>query len=144
MYKGMFYNPRCDLRNLRKDIHRVVNDVLENESEWEGNYWQPPIDVVESDNAFIVAVELPGLNKEDIKINIHENAITINGEKKPVTEENQRLHSEFWYRPFRRTINLPGEINREKISARYENGILQVTLPKMEKSTAKEIKIDVK
>jgi len=144
MYKGMFYHPWRDLRNLKKDIHRVVNDVLGSEPEGEGKYWQPPIDVVETDDAFMVAVELPGMNKEDIKINIHENTLYLNGEKKAVTEDSQRLRSEFWYGPFRRTINLPGEINREKIMARYENGILQVTLAKIEKSGAKEIKIEVK
>lgn len=143
MYKGVFYHPWQDLRNLRKDIHRVVNDVLGNEPEWAGGYWQPPIDVVETEDSYLVAAELPGVNKEDVIINIHGNTLRLSGEKKLSSEKNHRLRSEFWQGPFRRSIDLPGEIDREKIVAKYENGILIVTLPKMEESRSNEIKIEV-
>ena len=144
MYKGMFYQPWRDLRNLKRDIHQVVNDFLGNEPEWEAGYWQPPVDMVESDDAYFVAAELPGMKKEDIKINFHENTLRLSGERNPFSEEKNKVRSEFWHGPFSRSIDIPGKINHEKITAKYENGILQVTLQKKEESKAKEIKIDVK
>ena len=87
MYKGMFFHPRRDLRNLRRNIHQVVNDFLENESEWEGGSWQPVVDMVETDDAYIVAAELPGMKKEDIKINVHDKTLRLSGERKPFSEE---------------------------------------------------------
>lgn len=139
----MFYHPWRDLSNLRKDIHRVVNEFLGNEPEWEGGYWQPAVDIVETEDAYMVAAELPGMKKEDIKINIHENTLRLSGERKPFPEEKDKFRSEFWHGPFSRSINIPDEINREKVIAKYENGILQVTLPRQEKSKAKEVKIEV-
>jgi HSP20 family protein len=144
MYKGTFYHPWRDLRNLKKDIHRVVNDFLGNEPEWESGYWQPAVDMVETSDAYIVAAELPGMNKDEIKINLHENNLQLSGERKPFTDGKNQLRSECWYGPFRRSIDMPSDITRDKISAKYENGVLQVTLPKEEKSKAKEIKIEIK
>ena len=144
MYKGTFYHSWRDLRSLKKDIHRAVNDFLGNEPEWEGDYWQPPVDMLETDDAYIVAAELPGMKKEEIKINLHQKSLQLSGEKQPFSGDKRKLRSECWYGPFRRSIDLPGDINQDKISAKYENGILQVTLPREEKSKAKEIKIEVK
>jgi HSP20 family protein len=144
MYKGMFYHPWRDVRNLKRDIHQVVNDFLGNEPEWEGGYWQPAVDMVEIEDAYIIAAELPGVEKDEIKINVNENNLQLNGERKPFRDAKDRLRSECYYGPFKRSINIPGEVNREKIIAKYENGILEVTLPKKEKSKAKEIKIEVK
>ena len=67
MHKGTFYHPWRDLRSLKKDIHRALNDFLGNELEWEGDYWQPPVDMVETDDAYIVAAELPGMKKRRSK-----------------------------------------------------------------------------
>jgi HSP20 family protein len=147
MYKGMYkgaFHPWHDLRNLKHDIHRVVNEFLGSEPEWEGGYWRPGVDVVETDDAYIVAAELPGMKKEDIKINVQEATLTISGEREPFSDDKNQLRSEFCYGPFRRSIPIPGEVNRDQIAAKYENGILQVTLPKKEQSKAKEIKIEVK
>lgn len=143
MYKGMFYQPWRDLRNLKKDIHRVVNDFLGSEPQWEGGYWQPAVDMVETDDAFIVAAELPGMQKEAIKINIHENKLNLSGERKPFRQEKNTFHSEFWHGPFSRTVQIPDEINQEKVVAKYENGILLVTLPRQKKTKTKEVKIEV-
>jgi len=144
MYRGMFYQPWRDLRNFRGDIHRLVNDLLGNVPEWEGSDWQPAVELVETEDAYLVAAELPGVEKDDIKINVTENNLQLSGEKKPLRDEKNHLRSECFYGPFRRSIPIPGEINQEKITAKHENGILQVTLPKKEKSKAKEIKIEVK
>jgi len=84
------------------------------------------------------------MKKGDIKINVQDKHLRLSGERKPLSEEQSKLRSEFWYGPFRRTINIPGEINQDNISAKYENGILQVMLPKKEESKVTEIKIEVK
>jgi len=142
MYKRDF-NPWHDLRNLRRDFNRFVNAFFGNEPEWEGSYWRPAIDITETDDAFVVAAELPGMKREEIKINVRENTLYLSGEKKPFREEKNHFRSECCYGPFKRSINIPGEINQDNITAKYENGILKVTLPKKQESTAREIKIKV-
>lgn len=140
----MFYHPWRDLRNLRRDIQEVVHDLMGNESEWARGSWQPAVDMVETDDAFIVAAELPGMKKEDIKINVQDTTLRLSGARKPFSEEQSKVRSELWYGPFSRSISIPGEINRDKITAKYQDGILQVTLPRKTESRAKEIKIEVK
>jgi len=142
MYKGVF-NPRRDLRNLRREFNRFVDGFFGNDAVWEGDFWRPAIDMVETGEAYIIAAELPGMKKEDIKINIQENSLTLSGEKKPFRDEKNHLRSECCYGPFKRSVIIPGETNRDKVTAKYESGILQITLPKKEESQAKGIKIEV-
>ena len=143
MYRGTF-QPWINVQNLKCDIQRVVNEFLGTEPEQEGDHWRPYVDMMETDAAFIVAAELPGMKNKEIKINVQETTLTISGEKKPFSDDKNQLRSEFSYGPFRRSISIPGEVNRDQIAAKYENGILQVTLPKKEQSKVNEIKIEVK
>lgn len=143
MYRGMFFYPWHDLRNLRKEVHRVVKDFLRNEPEWESGYWQPAVDLVETDDAYVVIAEIPGVKRDEIKISMNENNLRISGERKPLHDLKQHLRSECYYGPFRRSIHIPDEVNKEKITAKYENGLLEVTLPRQKKSAAQEIKIEV-
>ncbi len=143
MYRGMFFYPWQDLRNLRKEVHRVVKDFLKNEPDWETGYWQPSVDLVETDESFVVVVEIPGVKREEIKISMNENNLRISGERKPLHDPKHHLRSECYYGPFRRSIRIPDEVNKEGITAKYENGLLEITLPKQKKTSAQEIKIEV-
>ena len=99
----------------------------------------PKVDVFEDEKAFEVQVAVPGMNKEDFKIDINEDRLTISGERKYSKEkkENNFRSIETSYGSFSRTFALPDNIDVNKIEAAYNNGILELTLPKDEKKIVK-------
>lgn len=108
----------------------------------------PAINVMEDDDKYEIEVAAPGLKKDDFKVKLENNILTISSESKKENNENDGKYSrkEFSYQSFQRTFNLPeGHIMSEKISAKYENGILMIVLPKREEVKPippKEIKIN--
>lgn len=99
----------------------------------------PRVDIVENDKAFEIHVAVPGMNKDDFKIDLNESVLTISGERK-FTEErkDKNFHSiETQYGTFGRSFSLPENVDLNKISATYVNGILLVTVPKDEKKVLK-------
>ncbi|MFN3839786.1 MAG: Hsp20/alpha crystallin family protein [Cyclobacteriaceae bacterium] len=125
-------------------IDRFFNDTL-TRSGGTAYSFVPRVDIMENDKAYLVHVAVPGMNKEDFKIDLNENYMTISGERKFTQEKNENnFHSiETQYGTFSRSFSLPENINSAKISAKYVNGILEITVPKDEKKTLKtSIKID--
>ena len=112
------------------------------------NQTLPAVNVMENDNEYLIEVAAPGLKKNDFTINYENGRLSISSERKEEKEEKKRgkvTRCEFSYQSFQRSFSVPENIvNAEKISAKYEEGILQVTLPKREEvrpKPAKEIKI---
>lgn len=97
-------------------------------------FFTPRVDVVETDKQFEIQVALPGLNKEDVKVDIDGDVLTISGERKFNKESKEaKYHSvENFYGTFSRSFTLPEEINKEGLVAGLTNGILKIELPKME------------
>jgi HSP20 family protein len=89
-------------------------------------------------------MELPGVDPEDVRLSIENNVLTIRGEKRPPAEmNNERVHrSERTYGIFERTFVLPNTVDPDKIEARYENGVLYVTIPKAERAKPREIRVN--
>ncbi|MEI9920799.1 MAG: Hsp20/alpha crystallin family protein [Bacteroidota bacterium] len=104
------------------------------------NAFVPRVDVIEEDKAFEIHVAVPGMNKEEFKIDLNDNYLTVSGERKLSKEkkENQYRSFETQYGSFSRSFSLPENVDGEKISAQYTNGILVVTVPKDEKKTLKQ------
>lgn len=102
-----------------------------------------PVDVVENNEAYVIKAELPGISKNDVKITLHENVLTIKGEKKQEKEEKDRnFHRvERSYGSFERSFTLPSGVKDDKIEAAYKDGILTITLPKAEEAKPKEIEV---
>lgn len=100
----------------------------------------PKVDVIEEDKAFEIHVAVPGVNKDDFKIDLNDNYLTISGERKFSKEkkENQYRSFETQYGSFSRSFTLPETVASDKITANYINGILVVTLPKDEKKALKQ------
>jgi len=99
----------------------------------------PSVDILENEKAFEVHVAVPGMNKEDFKLDLNENRLTVSGERK-FTRENKDggvRSVETQYGSFSRSFNLPEHVDGTKISARYNNGILEITIPKDEKKALK-------
>ncbi len=105
----------------------------------------PAVNVKEVENAFQIEVAAPGLKKEDFKLSLHENRLTISAKQENQTEEKTEKFSrqEFNYSSFQRTFTLPKNVDGEKIEASYTDGILHVGLPKKEemKPVVKEIAV---
>ena len=108
--------------------------------------WSPRVDVHETDKDILIGVELPGLDKKDIKVEVNNNTLTISGERKRESkyEDAECCRVERLYGKFERTFGLPENVKTDKLSAEYKNGLLTLTLPKTEKAIPKEIAIEVK
>lgn len=107
--------------------------------------WRPAIEMSEKDNQYLIKAELPGLERENIDIEISENDITIKGETSHKSEEktDNIYKSEFKYGKFQRTITFPSEVDSENAHAEYKNGILKVVVPISEEEHKKHKKIEI-
>jgi HSP20 family protein len=108
--------------------------------------WMPAVDIEETDEAYLVAAELPGMGKDDVEITVDNNILTLGGERKWEKEEgggkNRQLHRvERGYGRFVRSFALPRRVDPEKIGARFENGVLHVTIPKEEGARVRKVPI---
>jgi HSP20 family protein len=105
--------------------------------------FMPEANIVETDKAVEVAVELPGMKPEEVKVEIRENALWITGEKKEDKEEKGKTFHRVERRSgmFRRIFQLPVEVMEEKVDARFAEGVLKITLPKAEKAAPKQIEV---
>ena len=108
--------------------------------------FSPSVDVREDEKEVVVKAELPGLDEKDVEVTLTDDALTIRGEKKDEKEEKGKdyWHREASYGSFRRVVPLPKGINTEKADARFKNGVLTVTLPRLEEAKAKGKRIPVK
>jgi HSP20 family protein len=107
--------------------------------------WGPLLDVSETGDDIVVKAEIPGMDPDDINISLTGDMLTIKGEKKPEKEKEEDYHiMERNYGTFTRSVRVPTEVQNNKISATYKNGILKIVLPKSEKAKKKEIKIRLK
>jgi len=104
----------------------------------------PAIDVAEEEDTILVRAEVPGCKADDINISVHDNVLTISGEKKLSEEKKEKgyYHVESSYGSFKRELTLPTDVDQSKIDATCKNGVLSVILPKVEK--AKPIKVKIK
>lgn len=119
-------------------IDRFFNESL-SRSGGSSYSFVPRVDIVEHEQAYEIHVAVPGMNKEDFKLDLNDNYLTVSGERKFTKEKNDKnFHSiETQYGTFSRSFALPDNVNASQISAKYENGILEVLVPKDEKKTLK-------
>lgn len=132
-------------------MFRMMDEMLQDFSRWgfpsiferEEYFIYPPVDVIEDEKEIIVKAEIPGVEKENIKVLIDNNMLTISGEKKvEKSEEGKTYYSvERRFGSFKRVMNLPSSVDPDKIKATYKDGVLTITLPKKEEARAKEVKI---
>ncbi len=100
-------------------------------------------DVEESDKSYLLTFDLPGMKKDDVKIDLHENVLTVSGERKEETkgEGKGKVSRERYYGAFQRSFTLPQNVDADKVEAHYENGVLQIALPKTALAPGKQIPI---
>ena len=138
-----------DVLGMQREINRMFDSFFRGTTEDEGlqtTPWNPVVDVAENEHAYVLNVELPGVSRNDVKIVVQENQLTIRGEKKQEKEsKNANYHRlERSFGSFQRTFSLPTSVKSDKIDATFTDGVLTVTVPKAEEARAKEIEVKVK
>ena len=135
-------DPFTNLRRLNSALDEAFGSWPAEEN-LPASSWFPAIDVFEDKDAVKLLAELPGVRPEDVKLSLENNLLTIRGEKRQHAEEQaERIHRyERSYGTFERTFALPNTVDPEKISAKYEHGILTVTIPKSERARPREIPV---
>ncbi|PYP90026.1 MAG: heat-shock protein Hsp20 [Blastocatellia bacterium AA13] len=108
--------------------------------------WTPAVDVYEDEGAYLIKAELPEINKDDVKVSLDKNVLTINGERRLENEEKRDNYHrvERNYGQFFRSFTLPPNVNIEAIAAEFKDGMLKLTLPKKEEAKPKQIEVAVK
>jgi len=141
MTQVKFNNRPYTTLNLMEDLFSEMPSLFKNES-WKNNV---PVNIFENENVYRLELVAPGMEKEDFKIGIEKNILTISAERKnQETASNERLiRKEFSQRSFKRSFTIDEKIDTEKIEAKYFNGVLTLNLPKKQevKASSKEIKI---
>lgn len=122
----------------------LFEDFFKPWNEWfdqKENFWDrllsvPAVNITENKDNYEVALAIPGVKKSDLKIDVQGNMLTISSEKEETKEEKEKrfTRKEYNYSSFSRSFTLPDEVKQEKIEARYEDGILKLTLPRKEEA----------
>ena len=136
-----------EIMNMQQEIDRTFNGFMGGlVDEGPTSKLLPAVDVVEHENEYVVQVELPGVNKEEVKITVQNDILTIRGEKHQEKESKSKNYHrvERSFGSFHRSFTLPSSVQSDKIEATYQNGILTIHLPKVAEAKPKEIEVQVK
>lgn len=142
------WDPRSTLSTFQEEMGRLIDSFFgpTGREETSLSTFLPPVDIEEKDKEFEISVELPGIKKDDVKISVKDNVLSISGEKKQekkVDKENyHRIERTFG--KFQRSFTLPDYVDVENIDAEYKDGILNITIPKLKESISKQVEVKVK
>ncbi|HEY2260852.1 MAG TPA: Hsp20/alpha crystallin family protein [Solirubrobacteraceae bacterium] len=142
------WEPARELGTIQNEMNRLFNTFFDSPSpSANGAYrrWIPAMDLVETEGAFVLRADLPGLSEQDVNIEFEDNVLTISGERKAEHEERK----EGYYRverssgSFRRSLTLPEGVNPESVQATFDRGVLEVRVPKPEQRKPRKVEISV-
>ena len=149
------WRPFMGLTGWERDMDALLEDFFGRRARpWWPERWfrtdeaeaRPPVlDVFEEKDDIVVKAELPGMEKENLEVNLTDHTLTIKGEKKreEETKKENYYRAERTYGSFLRSLELPKEVHADKVKASFKNGILEVRMPTTEEAKAKEVKVKV-
>ena len=141
------WEPLRERSSLQNEMNRLFNTVADAPSGNAGTLrrWMPAMDLVENDDHYVLRADLPGMRQEDVSIEFEDNVLSISGERKAEHEDRKEgfYRVERAFGSFSRTLTLPKGIDPEAISAGFDNGVLEVRIPKPEESKPRRISIGV-
>ncbi|MGI9175710.1 MAG: Hsp20/alpha crystallin family protein [Rhodothermales bacterium] len=138
------YAPAREMRTLQREIDRVFDGFFGNgNDENGGSTWTPRVDLAETENGYVIHLDVPGMSKEDLDINFHENVLTVRGERKAqeTDEQHNYVRVERSHGSFFRSFTLPKAIKHDEIEANYQDGVLTIRVPKAEESKPRRIEV---
>lgn len=136
-----------DFRRMQRQMDRLFDDLggdmWREPAPLTGPAFTPSCDIEETDRQYLMNFDLPGVKKEDIKIELQDRVLTVSGERKEEKkdEKKNRYQSERFYGSFSRSFTLPEQVKAEQVEAHYKDGVLQLVVPKPQASKATQIKI---
>ena len=138
------WSPLTELASLQSDMARMMDTFVGGRPTNGGaSSWLPAVDVTETDNSLVLSFDLPGLNEDEIAIELEDNVLTVSGSR----ERKHEQKSDHYYRwerrhgQFSRSVALPAGVSENEIKATYANGVLEITVPKPEEHKPKKIQI---
>ena len=145
MHTSREMSPFAGLEALRHNMDRLfeswASEVFGN-GDSGGAMWTPHLDIEETDQAFVIHVDLPGVEQDAIDVHLEGNTLFLSGERKGERQKEEGFSRyERWYGKFQRAFTLPVSVEADKIEAQYINGVLTVTVPKAEHAKPKRIAI---
>jgi len=135
-----------EMRRIQRDVDRLFNKFGGGATtEVSSSFWRPAVDIRETKDFFILHADLPGMRKEEIKIDLQDNVLTISGERNlEKKEENEKYHTlERNYGKYSRSINIPKGVTQNQIKASFRDGVLEVLVPKVQQQQPEPFKINV-
>ncbi|MBI5827444.1 MAG: Hsp20/alpha crystallin family protein [Deltaproteobacteria bacterium] len=143
------WDPFKDILTLQERMSRIFDETLlkyKGSPGISGNAWYPPVDIYESEDHIVLKAELPGVDVDNVMIEIHDNTLVLKGERKQgrnLGEENYQRMERF-YGAFHREFSLPYTVDNEGVKAGYKDGVLKITVPKTrEEKKQGKIKVHV-
>jgi HSP20 family protein len=144
------WEPVRELSTLQNEMNRLFSTFFDAPGEAGGNggglrRWVPPMDLVETDDHFVLRADLPGLGADDVNIEVEDNVLTVSGERKAEHESKR----EGFYRverasgSFRRSLTLPEGVDLEQVAADFDKGVLEIRIPKPEERKPRKVAISV-
>ena len=142
------WNPFRELEDMQTRLNRALGEASQRRLENDGVFfadWAPPVDIQETEKEYLIKAELPEMKKEDVKVEVLEGVLTIEGVRSQEKEEKgKKFHKvERSYGKFVRQFALPSEVDAAKVQAEYKDGLLSVHLPKTAASKPKAIDVKV-
>ena len=141
------WNPFGEMTAMQNRINRMFNEPYWPTGRMDDDagmgMWNPVVDLYEKDDHFVIKAELPGVNKKDIAIDLKDRVLTLSGERSyenEVKEENY-YRRERSYGKFQRAFTLPADVDSDKIKAEFNDGLLQIEVPKPEEQKPKKVTI---
>src|ERR1700678_4406403 len=140
------FDPFREFVTLQDRMNRLLRDSRGPEGQDESlttSAFAPPVDVYEDEHNITLKIEVPGIDEKDIDVRIENNTLTVHGERKFEKEEKEENYRrvERQYGSFTRSFTLPTTVDAEKVSANYDKGVLNITLPKKAEAKPKQIKV---
>lgn len=141
------FQPFQEMEDVQRQMNRLFDDMITpiNRQNGVGLAYTPAAEFDETDDAYHLKLEVPGLEPNDIDIEATAEAISISGERKSKTKTDDKgmTRTEFRYGKFERVLPLPGRVEHQNVTANYKNGVLELTLPKAEEEKNRVVKVGV-
>ncbi|HNX68507.1 MAG TPA: Hsp20/alpha crystallin family protein [Candidatus Omnitrophota bacterium] len=145
-YQSHWFDPLETMSDLQGDINRLFSTSLRRSQPGFAADYFPAVDLHESETQYALSMDVPGMERKDLDISVTGNTLTVKGERKSEEKKKEKgwFYSERKYGFFQRSIELPTEVDGDKITATYKDGVLELLVPKSEKARPKQIRVDVK